>query len=323
MKASLILLSFALSSFTYYFIEKKIRTKGPGTALILCSLVGAIAVASFLFWFTDGASARFNGRPENSAGLYAISKGLSTKGECLLSEPAKELATFCESDNRASPNLLLWGDSHADALYPGLLAKALPSQGWTIIGRPGCLPLLGIDEEDASCAELSRKVMQEVIQTGKVQAVALVFAARMVNDLKSDTLEKAMATTIQAISPTGKGVIVLISVPRILDEDRFFNSFCFERPFQIDLVPKESYCSVPRNEYEQYVRIPKIITMRLKRRFPDMQVFDPEDLLCEEGNCNVLKDGHSLYSYTDHLSDYGSSIVGESIDELSLKLLRP
>jgi hypothetical protein len=49
----------------------------------------------------------------------------------------------------------------------------------------------------------------------------------------------------------------------------------------------------------------------LARNNPDLIVFDPTSYLCDttDGICSIAKDGKFLYSYSDHVSDYGSSLV--------------
>jgi hypothetical protein len=49
-----------------------------------------------------------------------------------------------------------------------------------------------------------------------------------------------------------------------------------------------------------------------------MLVYSPDHLLCDlsQGTCPVLKNGRFLYSYTDHLSDYGSGLIADEIMSL-------
>ncbi len=51
----------------------------------------------------------------------------------------------------------------------------------------------------------------------------------------------------------------------------------------------------------------------LKKLHPQMYVYDPIPLVCDIANnrCEIAKEGNFLYSYGDHYSDYGNSLVAK------------
>ena len=51
----------------------------------------------------------------------------------------------------------------------------------------------------------------------------------------------------------------------------------------------------------------------LQAKHPSLIVYDPTSLVCDVANnrCGISKDGQFLYSYGDHYSDYGNSMVAK------------
>jgi hypothetical protein len=60
--------------------------------------------------------------------------------------------------------------------------------------------------------------------------------------------------------------------------------------------------------YQEFVQ-------RLKKRNPDVLVFDPTPLLCDipANKCTITEGRNFLYSYGDHISDYASSKIARQL----------
>ena len=53
----------------------------------------------------------------------------------------------------------------------------------------------------------------------------------------------------------------------------------------------------------------------LQEKNPSLIVYDPTHLVCDVANnqCGISKDGQFLYSYGDHYSDYGNSMIAKDL----------
>jgi hypothetical protein len=47
-------------------------------------------------------------------------------------------------------------------------------------------------------------------------------------------------------------------------------------------------------------------------RFSNVAIYDPIDDFCAGENCSILRDGHTLYRDSHHLSLFGSQYYGEN-----------
>ncbi len=152
-----IAVSVLLAYLTYEFVERPIRF-GRLRAVrpaILASSMAAIGALGLLVVVSDGGAYRF---PEALRPLATFQYDLQRQryemeyrmGHCLLSrgQGFRELSPECFGgayDSR--PLIVLWGDSHAASLYPGLLERARLTGSFRIaeFTKGGCPPVLGMD----------------------------------------------------------------------------------------------------------------------------------------------------------------------------------
>jgi len=48
-------------------------------------------------------------------------------------------------------------------------------------------------------------------------------------------------------------------------------------------------------------------------QYPNVETFDPANILCKEGLCNAVIDDRVMYTDTNHLSESGSYVQGREI----------
>ena len=161
--------SLLLAWSTYRFIERPIRF---GTSPIGKRITPLIAtmVATCLVGIaadrTDGLPVRF---PQPIRGFMLTGSETSIhwrRGTCLLLlQPASEFAPECAGNGRR-PLLLIWGDSYAAALYPGLLHFA-DDRGYGVAQytASACPPLIGFTlPERPFCKSINDDVLRRIAQ---------------------------------------------------------------------------------------------------------------------------------------------------------------
>jgi len=142
-----VLASFALALATYLLIEKPIRF-GPrrsfkAVALVAFSvLVGMVGFATFA---GGGLPARFPAEVRAFADFQYEYKTDARYPDCWLSgtQPFDGFAPFC-TGSTGNDRAVVWGDSHAARLYPGLKAVLGDKVALSQFTRDACPPMLGV-----------------------------------------------------------------------------------------------------------------------------------------------------------------------------------
>jgi peptidoglycan/LPS O-acetylase OafA/YrhL len=204
-----IVLSVALAALTWRFIERPIRfgrarRRGVPASLVALALAAAVGAG---VWLADGAPQRF---PQSVLqALHDDPDERHRRGrfrECWLVADQR-FEDFGERCKKGS--LLVWGDSHAALLYPGLTSDGGVAQ----LARNSCMPLLR--RSDDACARNNTKVL-ETIQKLKPQTVVL-YAGWLVywrDWSRPWPSTRALVRTIRELKAAGvRDVVVLGAAP--------------------------------------------------------------------------------------------------------------
>ena len=175
-RAALVVISIALSALTYYFIEKPIRFGKhlKSKTIILIVLMTIVGGVGYNTYKREGLGFRL---PKDFAQLSTydagkvrdISYSAWRRYSCFL----EELQTFsayekCEIVNYLpnKPSMVLWGDSHAASLYPGI--ENHYSSSFNIIQRTTalCPPILGFVKADRpNCKKINDDIFSDIKAT--------------------------------------------------------------------------------------------------------------------------------------------------------------
>lgn len=331
-------LSFILAYATYEFLEKKVRHSRSGFKVpaLLCGLMALVGVLSLAIYANGGISARAINRL-NASDNFVGDASSNLMNTCGLSPEEKQLGiATCVSDKRAAPVYAVLGDSKAAALFPGLVHESTERGRWMLIGGNGSHgavePVLSDDPFFKSDQALAMAASDAVVRNPTVRVVVLVAATRALFQTQEDLLLRDLPDSpnasivfdgldrmIAKLSASGKKVILFVDNPTLPEP-----TVCMDRDTGIDTVDrifahkKKSECSLGYGENRKLTQKYADVLQRLAAKWgAKVRLFDPTDLLCSssEDVCPYQKDGHMLYSYTDHVSDYASRLIGRALND--------
>ncbi len=232
-------------------------------------------------------------------------------------------------------NLLLWGDSHAAAIAPGVdaAAQAADSFGW-LVAQQRCPPLLGVTRANAygdyNCSEINDRVIEFIVEN---RISTVILAARWSASLgprplyeqragipdallvdgqsevpaagqNIDVFVRGLGRTLRRLEEIGVTTWLVEEVPYVghATPSALARMAALGRPFDL-IAPLTSEHAVLQSVFGHALeQLPGGYELRL---------IDPADALCERGapRCSIAHEGQSLYMDDDHLSPYGARYV--------------
>ena len=329
-RAAAALVSLVLAVLLYRFVEtpfRKIELLRKGAA-IAASIAASLALALAPFAMPASAAARID-----FEAVRRINYGF---GEACEFASTFEPKTECRDSD--APTMLVWGDSYAMHLVPGL-AAAEPKIGIAQATRSFCAPTLGMapfarpgqnqtaqgyDREWAkSCIAFNDSVLEYAKATPAIRYVVLatrltqVLAAQSVETLRktpegfdeeTPTTQGALdgfRRTIEALRAIGKRVVYVASPPVA----GFDLGLCMERRLtdKLTLGPFAS-CDMPLAAYKRWSAPLDAFLMRLSAEAGvDILTFDTA--LCASDVCRASADGVMIYRDDGHFSHEGSRVA--------------
>ena len=214
LRLGLVALAFVLAWLTWRLVELPLRRRlRARTALaVLLPAMLAVLAASVAVWALRGIESRA-GEPVRAYAHYAYDwRGPSREGRCSLVGAPGEPAAFppeCIDPPGPTPRptVVLWGDSHAALLYPGLREAAGDRLRLAQFTRSGCRPYLA--SAKPACREGNAEVMAH-IRALRPEYVVL-FAYWTGNDyVDADQVLRDLDAGIAAMHAAGVGRVVVV-----------------------------------------------------------------------------------------------------------------
>ena len=333
--------SFAMAAFSWAVIERPFRRRPPKgfERATIFGLSGA-AAASILALSLPGV---VNGLPARFDPLVALADAEAEdinpdRERCLDVWPDDGLCHFgASTDPNDDADFLLWGDSHASAIMPGIAnAARLTDKVGVFAGHVGCPPLLGVERVDLAsdhdCADFNQQVFDEL--QARTDASLVILMARWYltaegyraeNERGVSTLlswadkpnaghqspernfgifRQAIADTVAAIRATGRRVIIVGGVPEIgWDVPRgIADHLRWGQP-----LPPVPTISRIRHRQKRTDAVLAGLAESTETLFLPLAY-----LLCHPV-CETVVEGRPLYRDGDHLSRYGAEEVIEPL----------
>jgi hypothetical protein len=328
----LVVVSFILALLTYLLIEKPIRTSHKRRSVIwfLSILMFVICLAGVAVYKTKGVKSRHAGLLNaDPASLNMGADRGRWLNDCGIPLDAKLILNSCYSPNDKKATHAVWGDSKGEAIFYGLAREAVnqDSSRWIMIGN--AMPMVGdIHHLRGKSAKQAQYSLDALLSNQDIKFVLLAPAVRSIFGLSEvytrelmdasphyDASLLGVGNAIKALEGAGKQVGFLIDHPGFPDpkscisggltKSEFLNQFLYRK--------ENPLCSMT---YEQHMHTNERYRLWLKTlqsKHPSLIVYDPTSLVCDVANnrCGISKDGQFMYSYGDHYSDYGNSMVAK------------
>ena len=252
-------------------------------------------------------------------------------------EFAMNFEPISECRNSDEPEILVWGDSFAMHLVPGILGIRATRPAIVQATRSVCGPLIGVAGYDGqvydrnwgeNCIRFNDSVIDYLKKTNSIKVVVLSSPfIQFVNpgkrllkrDENTDTYDMVdtglaesvagLKRTAEAIRAMSKRVVVIAPPPSI----NFDIGRCIERiDSKLPIFGVAQGCMIDRNSYQKDSRnVLELMTILPQQAAIDVINFD--DYLCDRGLCKTYIDGIFIYRDRMHLSYEGSIFLSEKV----------
>lgn len=313
----------------YHLVEKPLRTDervermlSPRRAAAIAALCTIVFVGIGWVLWRQGPTAYSDSTIELAA--RASHDVNPRRADCLAnyedtSLPPQQLCAT-QSPAMSAPTVLVWGDSHADALAPGLV-EALPGS-YRVIQRTktGCAPLLGIDinlrgRDYSECTQFNNQVSAEVKATAQVALIVMAArwnyyffgeldAKRPPGDAQTRRLQSALRNTLGEFAARNIPVLIVGTVP----EFEWDVPACLSR--SIHFGRSHTACNLERHNIDMRSSFTNKVLRDTANSVATAAFVDPMQLLCRDESCLGSLDANTiLYSDKDHLTTEGARRV--------------
>ena len=212
-RTAAVLASLVLAIATYLFIEKPIRFGAPRSfkAPVLAALSALVGVIGYETYARSGLPTRFPPEVQAIANFQYEYKTDARYPDCWLSEkePFDGFAPSCANPSASSHVAVLWGDSHAARLYPGLKAVLGEKTALSQFTRDRCLPALGV--ASTICQQSNAWVISQIARMRPQTVILFAAWTHYQVDWRTPTAARAaLFATIEALHRAGVGKIIVI-----------------------------------------------------------------------------------------------------------------
>lgn len=309
-KFAALLLTFALASATYHFVEKPIRgnPKWRGyKALLLGVLLTISGVAGYSVYSNDG----FEGRYNKSYNESTINRITSLKS--------------------SASTLAFIGDSHAEMFFSAMPISPMKIKIFSTAGWPYLVGTAFIKKTNKT-PKLTDEAISNILSDPTIDVVIITNMYNLYTDyneynhgdkffsyppIPNETSKMAyysgLRRTVKVLANAGKKIVYIKSIPFLGNVPSVVSCSNYVLPISRG-KPKE--CLTPLKEVEKFR---SGYDEDLKNTFSglhNISIFDPMPYLCDNKYCYVTRNNIIMYRDTSHLSNDGAYLVGTEIIKL-------
>ncbi|MEB0006465.1 acyltransferase family protein [Pseudomonas sp. MH9.2] len=346
---ALTLLSLVLAYLSWRFIEQAFRKKSSIKRHHIFTL-GAIFSLMFIGvgltgYTNEGFASRFDLDPVALESFtftkirFPCDKNYDGNGWSI------DFCLFGAVDKNATPEVAVFGDSHAEVLLPAF-DTAGKERGKTIvhIGLAGCPPLLGVDVLAGNyvvgvCEALARREYDYVKMNG-IKTVILVSRWTLYTDgdydkwkkssyflVSQDTqektkeasravFEKALNKTVEAYQALGTHLYIVAQVPQQMVDPKnlYYQLARGTGSSDENILQRVSELSVPLSKHNQLQQFTRHL-FELDSEQNKIRLVTLDNIFCQQQVC-LIGDTHSYYMDYNHLNAKGSQLAVNAISNV-------
>ncbi len=301
-KLALLCATLLVSAASWYWIEQPARRVRVSRRFVFSSAAIAMAFlicAGLTIHFTHGVLWRYAAAPALPLELYNI-------GPCFrdhqTAEPWSSARCTWPGNGASSARVVLWGDSFAAHLLPGLRSLQR-DMGFSLTQATfsSCPPLPGLMENIAlspqACNRFNREILQTLLQE---RPKLVILSSRWETVVDQATLAPAVSSTISRLRAAGISVLVVGVTPTYRNAVGMIDHSLRSRGTSDGWYQPE----IKRLEAEKPIRQ---AALRGGAAF-----FSPIELLCRGNRCRY-SDGKLLQWDFGHLSEHGSNVFARAM----------
>jgi peptidoglycan/LPS O-acetylase OafA/YrhL len=216
LRGAALAVAFVLAAGTYYLVERPIRfgSRTTGTSLRLGAAMTAAAICGLLVSGAHGFVSRMPAQVQQYADYQYDFKTDARYPACWLTddEPADAFAAECVDRDGARPLLVVWGDSHAARLFPGLREVTGDQFRLAQFTRNSCMPLDGSRHRHApgnslNCMRSNRYVMSRIRE---MRPDTVVLFAHWQEHWSPALLDDFLIPTLDALHASGVPHVIVV-----------------------------------------------------------------------------------------------------------------
>lgn len=301
---SLLLISLTLAYLSWRFVEQPVRRRqvlvepkslvaATGAMMAACYAFGVLAVS------TNGLPNRLTPDQQRYVAMYDKTKYrvLFDRGGCFLDKSQQSSDYDLErclgpKDHNRKDEVLLFGDSFAANLYPGLLANG------TNVGQysaASCRPM----ELNNRCSEIYEAFFSRILPATTADTIILAaFWTKYFDIFGRREFERRLAETIERIRTAGKRVIVFGQTP----------TFQIPVPYLVARFRTAEVVRIASNDID-----PVNESLRALSELHGVTFVNPADSSCNDDGCIVAEHGRPFHWDLGHMTLEGSEFYARTL----------
>lgn len=306
--------SISLAWLSWKFVEVPMRHSGA-TWPFSKVLVQRFAIPAAALLAIGGSTIYTKGAPERFDPRVAqFEQALDSRPEVLRGGCHVPTAMYDTPPNPVKCRLgakkpgldgILIGDSFANH-FSGMVDVLAKGEGLSLMDytMDGCPPILGyMTDNSPTYAERCRRRNEAAFKLISTNHYARVILAG--NWPTAPGVGRQLMNSMDAVLSTGAKLTLIMSNEGI---DRA-NS-C---PIRNIMYGTTKNCDSPRGDPPAYFT-------EIRSRYPNVQIIDPNEVICGHGMCDPVMGGTPLYRDSAHLDDIGSRLIGEALARMGVTI---
>lgn len=320
-RVGLLIASLVLAVLTFVLVERPLRKLNRRWVVAcLCAAMAVVIALGVNVYKRDGLE-RIRHKKliqlQGNASLDFIDfekTGAITDAQC--NEPFRfpEKDVCLITQPQAVVTDVIVGDSHAVHAFWGV-SSAVAQQGGNLQarGRGACVPLLGIGKSNPPyfCQPAMDKLLINIANDTNIKRVFISFRGRYLPNTADlaliETFRTGLEATLHLFEQKGKKIVFFLPMVELgFDPKLCLGNLPFGRN-------NPHSCDIQEPNDRDLARVWLRVIEEVTSAHPYVTVFDPASVFCVNKVCPVIQNGHSILKDDNHLSQYGSRVLGEHL----------